>query len=351
MGIYNIHAGHSAVGQGAIGAVSILNESIEDRVIKDKVIKLLKDNGHTVYDCTVDSGTKNSILSDIVKKCNAHKVDLDVSIHFNAGVNRKTKDGITTGTEVYCYNSSTTVAVQAAKRIVDNISSIGFKNRGVKYNKNLYVLANTVAPALLIEVCFVDDADDAQLYYANVDRIAKAIAEGITGTAIIEKKEIQIEPIMVVNPFQIKVLADSLNIRKEPSTTSVIVGNIAKGGVYTITQMSGNWGALKSGAGWVYISDKYVQVINNQSNSNNNTNNGAVSNAQQTSVQNNTSGSFLVKIATDSLNVRQEASANSKIVGTVKEGQVYTITQITNSNWGKLKSGLGWINLNYTKRV
>lgn len=57
-----------------------------------------------------------------------------------------------------------------------------------------------------------------------------------------------------------------------------------------------------------------------------------------------------VKITTDILNVRQSASATSKITTTVKKGGVYTVIEEQNG-WGKLKSGAGWINLRYTKRI
>lgn len=63
------------------------------------------------------------------------------------------------------------------------------------------------------------------------------------------------------------------------------------------------------------------------------------------------SNSFKVKIIADVLNVRQKASSTSKIVTAVKEGEVYTIVD-TDGNWGKLKSGKGWIYLkNYTKKI
>ena len=57
-----------------------------------------------------------------------------------------------------------------------------------------------------------------------------------------------------------------------------------------------------------------------------------------------------VKITTDILNVRQSASATSKITTTVKKGGVYTVIEEQNG-WGKLKSGAGWINLRYAKRI
>ena len=58
-------------------------------------------------------------------------------------------------------------------------------------------------------------------------------------------------------------------------------------------------------------------------------------------------GSYTVKINTDVLNVRAGAGTQYKITTKVKKGEVYTIVE-TKDNWGKLKSGAGWICLDYT---
>ena len=55
-------------------------------------------------------------------------------------------------------------------------------------------------------------------------------------------------------PYLVKVTCNCLNIRKEPSTKSAIVGTITDHGVYTIVEKSGKWGKLKSGKGWIYLS-------------------------------------------------------------------------------------------------
>ena len=60
--------------------------------------------------------------------------------------------------------------------------------------------------------------------------------------------------------------------------------------------------------------------------------------------------SYLVKINTDTLNVRKGPGTSYEIATTVKKGQIYTIVQDSNG-WGKLKSGAGWIKLSYTKKI
>ena len=96
MGTYNVHGGHNSI---VTGANKYLNEVTEDRAVKNKVISLLRAAEHTVYDCTDDSGrTQSRNLANIVAKCNRHSVDLDISIHLNAGGG--------TGTEVLYVSSA-----------------------------------------------------------------------------------------------------------------------------------------------------------------------------------------------------------------------------------------------------
>ena len=59
---------------------------------------------------------------------------------------------------------------------------------------------------------------------------------------------------------------------------------------------------------------------------------------------------YLVKITADTLNVRAGAGTNYRINTQVRKNQVYTIIG-EQSGWGKLKSGAGWIYLDYTKKI
>lgn len=69
---------------------------------------------------------------------------------------------------------------------------------------------------------------------------------------------------------------------------------------------------------------------------------------------------FLVKINTPDLNVREGAGVSYKVAKMgginliVHQNEVFTIVEVKyngSTPWGKLKSGAGWISLNYTRRV
>lgn len=183
-----IDMGHTLSGEGTGSQGCGYKEQNLTRELGKIVIEMLKKEGHTIYDCTVDKSSNNAQqLIDRVNKANKQPLDLFVSIHFNACVNDVKGDGRTTGTEVLLHSMSSK-AKPYAERIVKKIANVGLKNRGVKTH-NAYVLKHTKAPALLIETCFIDDRDDMNIYLKNPRRVAKAIVEGILDKTITDVVE------------------------------------------------------------------------------------------------------------------------------------------------------------------
>lgn len=253
MAVYNVHGGHNSK---APGAAKYLNEVTEDRRVKNKVIALLRAQGHTVYDCTDDSGsTQSKNLANIVAKCNKHKVALDISIHLNAGGG--------TGVEVYYYPSSSTGKAKAKVVSSKVAKALGLRNRGAKASSSLYVLRRTKAPAILVECCFVDSKTDKKKW--NVDKCAKAIVEGVTGKAVSSSGGSSSSSSSSKVPFLVKVKVSDLTIRSGAGIKYKAVGHIRDKGTYTITQVKYNgstpWGKLKSGAGWISIHSAYVNRL------------------------------------------------------------------------------------------
>ncbi len=129
---------------------------------------------------------------------------------------------------------------------------------------------------------------------------------------------------------------DQVKIKSSATTYANSTKSIpswAKGTTYTVSKASGDKVLLKEITSWVYSTD--VELVKATV--------GATSNQTTT---------FLVEIICDSLNIRQSDSFDSKVVGTVKKGQVFTITQESNGLY-KLKSGVGWISANkkYVQKI
>jgi N-acetylmuramoyl-L-alanine amidase len=176
--LITVNAGHSAKAPGAAG--NGYREHEVARKIKDKVIAGLKKVGMKTADTTSDASTKNSVLVEQARKCNAHPESgrLDVSIHLNAGGG--------TGCEVLYFNEKTLAA-----KVSDAIADVtGYTNRGAKERKDLYFLEKTEAPAILIEVCFIDNKNDMKTLNSKMDVIVNAIIKAITGKSIPSDKPV-----------------------------------------------------------------------------------------------------------------------------------------------------------------
>ena len=58
-----------------------------------------------------------------------------------------------------------------------------------------------------------------------------------------------------------KIIKTPRAIRKGPSSDHPVVGYINEKNVYTITKVSGKYGQLKSGAGWICLRNDYVKKV------------------------------------------------------------------------------------------
>lgn len=112
--------------------------------------------------------------------------------------------------------------------------------------------------------------------------------------------------------------------------TGQSMASFVKGSTYEVTRIDGNKLLLSDIVSWVWDYDVDKVGSTTQSSSDN---------------------SFLVEIICDELNIRQQADFDSKVVGTVKKGEVFTIIEEKNG-LGKLKSGAGYISMNqkYVRR-
>ena len=114
-------------------------------------------------------------------------------------------------------------------------------------------------------------------------------------------------------------------VRVKESATQYATGQalawFVKGSIYEVTKVAGDKLLLSDIISWVWIDD--VEKV-----------------SANTVIPK--SYPFLVEIICDELNIRQKADFNSKVIGVVKKGEVFTIVDQQNGLY-KLKSGAGWI--------
>lgn len=164
-----LNAGHTISGAGC-GAIGHINESRETRKVVSLLSKKLQADGHTVEVINIDKAENQSAyLYAVANNANKEGADLFVSIHFNAGGGQ--------GSECFTWQGRKT---KAAVGICDELSKLGFKNRGVKDGSSFYLIRKTEMPSVLVEVCFVDNRSDCKLYKSlGENKVARAIANGI----------------------------------------------------------------------------------------------------------------------------------------------------------------------------
>lgn len=180
--IVTLDAGHGGYDSGAVGPKGIYEKNVT-LPIALKVGKILEGNNiGVVYTRTNDHVSwPAEERSDLQVRCDISDkagADYFVAIHANSA-----EDNTAHGIETY-YCDGSTKGGQLAKSIQDElINSTGLSNRGIK-TANYYVLKNTGAPSVLIEVGFISNPSEEALLSSEVfqNKLAQAIANGIIKT-------------------------------------------------------------------------------------------------------------------------------------------------------------------------
>ena len=164
-----IIAGH---GNGDPGACSSYGtEAEETRKVTNKLQQLLKPYANVIMYpqslnayADVCNGTFAASLSNI---------DYVFEVHFNSA------SEAAKGTEVWVTPIEGSTAVE--QKIVNNLASCGFVNRGVKseYFAVINYCKNRGVSSALVETCFISNKDDMQTYKSKLNQICEAMAKGI----------------------------------------------------------------------------------------------------------------------------------------------------------------------------
>lgn len=167
--------------------------------------------------------------------------------------------------------------------------------------------------------------------------------DSVSGTASADTGTVTSFPAV---PFTVKVLISDLNYRSEGSMNGTVKGQTGKG-TFTIVEVnSSGWGRLKSGAGWIYLGNPAYCTIGST----------VADSGASGSGMTNADVPFLVKVSITDLNIRTGAGTNYAKTGKYTGVGVFTITEVKTGTgstlgWGKLKSGAGWISLDYVSKV
>lgn len=159
-------------GGGDSGAIYIGRKESDDVLSVGRgVAEILRRHGVIIAETrTVDMTLSLDARCDFE---NNDHYDYFVSFHRNAF-----KPETATGVETYTYINPGVKLKGMAEQIQRSLVEVGFANRGVK-TANFYVLRKTKAPAVLIEIGFIDNSQDNSLFDSKRAEIITGISKAI----------------------------------------------------------------------------------------------------------------------------------------------------------------------------
>lgn len=252
-----IGAGHGGNDSGAVGYIK---EKDANLVMALACRDYLQARGVNVKMSRTHD--ENDPVSEEIRECNAYSPDLAIDCHNNAGGG----DGFEA---IHSIGSSR--GKKLAQCIESEVKKIGQNSRGVKTRANsrggdyFGFVRDTKCPAVILEGVFVDNKTDVKIAdtKAEQQKFGVAYAKGILAYLGIDDKEAPANKPSGANGagFLVKVIVDELNVRAGAGVNNKINTVIKDRGTYTIVETKNGWGKLKSGAGWINISDKYCKRI------------------------------------------------------------------------------------------
>ncbi len=120
-------------------------------------------------------GTNNTTsLQARVNEANRWPADYFISIHCNSNTNPAIN-----GSEVYVYQQNTQ-SFWLAQHILNGLTAAaGTKDNGVRVNPSLFVLRRTRMPAVLVELAYLSNPEDAQKLRDDPRAFAQGIYDGL----------------------------------------------------------------------------------------------------------------------------------------------------------------------------
>lgn len=173
-----IDIGHCASAPGAENKEYKISEHRFWNTFAPRIATYLRNYGHDPVIVNRETDGGGTGMTACVRACNEANADVIVSLHANA------YNGQASGTEtLYWHNSP------RGKRLAQCIQSqmllaLGLSDRGIKpitgTERGGAQLRGTVAPCVIVEPFFLDNASDYEAGQYNGDALCKAIAVGVS---------------------------------------------------------------------------------------------------------------------------------------------------------------------------
>lgn len=196
----------------------------------------------------------NGTVGNSVRMSNAGDYRLHLALHSNAS--GTANYGKQQGSDVYYYATSVR-GRQAAELFAQNLRDIypDFSKVRALPTTSLYELRYTRAPAVLIELAYHDNAADAEWIKNNIQPIARNLSLSVA--------EYLGVPLVDPEPLRtgvVRTQGGRLNIRRQPSTSSEVLGQIPNGTEVTVTGQAGDWYIVQYNGITGYVYGEYLEL-------------------------------------------------------------------------------------------
>lgn len=191
-------------------------------------------------------------VTQAINASNAGDYDLHLALHSNAA--GEANAGQVRGTDVYYYPSSA-AGQRAADILAENFTRIYPLPDRVRTipTTSLAEVVRTRAPAILMEIAYHDNVEDATWIRDNIQPIARNLVQSLANYFDIPFIDAQ-------EPWQgtVDTARGNLNIRDMPSMAGNVIGSIPDGEAVTVLGRWQDWYVVDYNGVIGYASSRYI---------------------------------------------------------------------------------------------
>lgn len=199
--------------------------------------------------------TPQMTAASSIRASNAGNYDFHLALHSNAAP--EGRYGEFQGIIAY-YAPNSVKGEKAAVLIAENLGSIYPYPAGARAEPTttLGEVTRTRAPAVLVEIAYHDNIDDANWITGNLERIAEKLALSMTqyfGLPLIAP--------MAPQTGKVSTQGGNLNIRRYPGTGGSVITSVPNGTVLTVLGQWNNWYTVNYSGTVGYANADFIRLI------------------------------------------------------------------------------------------
>lgn len=218
-------------------------------LVADAMEPYLRANG-IAFTRNDPSGTVN----DSINQSNSGTYDLHLALHSNAA--GAANAGNVRGTDVY-YAQGSSNGQRAAFIIADNFKDIYPLPQRVRAlaTTRLAEVTRTTAPAVLVELAYHDNTEDAEWIAENIPAIARNLSQSVTDYFGL--------PFVLPIPLRngtVVTAGGNLNVRAYPSADGTVIGTVPNGSTVQVRGRYEDWYVIDYNGLLGYASSRYIRT-------------------------------------------------------------------------------------------